>query len=708
MATAEPIPVNVRRMRTAVVSRVLVGVTPLLFLACGPTPTPQPPPAPAPSVSAPLPVAAPTVDLSPVDQPAGVAGVVRLKSAKATLGTIEKVLKLPVPLETLLEKELRDPDVLKILKLDAAVDGVVQLDPAAKDMSPDVLAVFSIPLKDFQEARRLAESRGKVTERRGGMFSFQPKGMRGGGSCLVAQSTGDAPARLLCGQHDRDLDALVPWMTRGLPAVSLGASDLHAEIRLAPVKDKFRGIFENKSMIGSMVTMAIARFAPVQDPVLSEAIGDTATEGVTFVSDLELVTLDGVIDPAGNGATLTAKAKYAKLDSWFSKSMNQRNDKMAPAPAIFWSAPKSADTVTYALGGDPKLIEPLKKRLADLLSSLTKAKLGDADRKAVEDLIKSLPVADAATASVAGHIDAAPAAAAGKAVAPVAPGAGKAAPPPKGGALPPPRPFRGGFDDKTPQEKADAAVGWRLTGVESDSKPWAKWFSDLAALYNRAGIQKALKEIDPNATKMVKVKKGGSAGYPAGTSVVEITFDAGQMFAPRFPPPPPTELSGPVGIKGKGKGKVAKAPPPFTPPKAKSIPLTLRIAVVPDGARTWIGISANPDALKAPLKAALTGAPKEGQIASRTDLDVFKSTPLIAGGFVAPRGLLDAALQRAPNPEAVAAVIRGLPNKGETPLLMLLSGTPGPAPTSTFEFRMQKGTIDDMASLAMLAKLAER
>lgn len=699
-------------MRTAVVSRVLVGVTPLLFLACGPTPVPQPPPAPAPSASAPAPVAAPSVDLSPVDQPAGVAGVIRLKSAKATLATIEKVLKLPVPLETILEKELRDPDVLKILKLDATVDGVVQLDPAAKDMSPDVLAVFSIPLKDFQEARRLAESRGKVTERRGGMFSFQPKGMRGSGSCLVAQATGDAPARLLCGQRDRDLDALVPWMTRGLPAVSLGPSDLHAEIRLAPVKDKFRGIFENKSMIGSMVTMAITRFAPVQDPVLSEAIGDTATEGVTFVSDLELVTLDGVIDPAGNGATLTAKAKYAKVDSWFSKSINQRNDKMAPAPPIFWSAPKSADTVTYALGGDPKLIEPLKKRLADLLSSLTKAKLGDADRKAIEDLVKSLPVADAATASVAGHIEPA-APAGGKAVA-APPAVGAKAAPPKGGApIPPPRPFGGGRDEKSPQETADAAVGWRLTGVESDSKPWAKWFGDLAALYNRPGIQKALKEIDPNAAKMVKVKKGGSAGYPAGTSVVEITIDAGEMFGRRvaaMPPPMATEVAGPVGLKGPGgKGKVAKAPPPkpIAPAKAKSIPITLRIAVVPDGTRTWIGISANPEALKAPLKAALSSAPKEGQISSRTDLDVFKSTPLIAGGFIAPRGILDTAMQRAPNPEAVAAVIRGLPNKGETPLLMLMSGTPGPAPTSTFEFRMQKGTVDDIAALAMLAKLAE-
>jgi hypothetical protein len=682
VATSASIPVKMRAMRTAVVSRVLVGgLTPLLILACGPTPVPQPPPAPAPSASAPIPVAAPAVDLSPVEQPAGIAGVVRLKSAKATLGTIEKVLRLPMPLEQILEKELRDPDIIKILKLDATVDGVVQLDPAAKDMSPDVLAAFSIPLRDFQEARRIAETRGKVTDRRGGMFTFHPKGMHGG-SCLVAQSTGDAPARLLCGQHERDLDALVPWMTRGLPGVSLGASDLHAEVRLVPVKEKFHGIFENKSMIGSIVTMAITRFAPIQDPVFSEAIGDTAAEGVAFVGDLELLTLDGVIDPAGNGATLTAKAKYAKMDSWLAKSINQKNDKMAPAPGIFWSAPKSADAVTYSLGGDPKLIEPLKKRLATLLSSVTKAKLGDADRKAIEDLVNSMPAADAMTASAAGHI---------------APPAARPEPAKAGGKSSP----LGGDDgraEKSPQEKVDAAVGWRLTGVETDSKPWAKWFGDLAALYNRAGIQKALKEIDPNAPKMVKVKKGAATGYPAGTSIVEITVDAGGMFAPSFAPPPMVMEAPPT--KGGKAPKIAKAAPM---PKAKPMPITLRIAVVPDGARTWIGVSANPDALKGPIKAALNGAPKEGQVGSRTDLEVFKTTPLIGGGFVAPRGLLDSA----PKTEAVQAVLRGLPNKGETPMLMLFSGTAGPAPTSTFEIRLQKGTIDDLAAVAMLANLAK-
>lgn len=664
-------------MRTAVVSRVLVGgLSPFLLLACAPNTPPAQPPPPAPTAAV-LPMATPTVDMSPVEQPKGIAGLIRVKSAKATMTTLEKVLKLPITLEDLLARELHDPDMVKILKLDASVDGAVQLDPAAKEMSPEVLAAFSIPLRDFQEARRVAETRGKVSDRRGGMFSFQPKGMHGG-ACVVAPSLGDAPARLVCGQRDRDLEALLPWMTRGLSTTPLGASDLHAEIRLVPVQQQFRGVFENKSMIGSLVTMAISRFSPVQDPVLSDVVGDAAAEGVAFVGDLEVLTLDGSIDPGGSGATLVAKAKYAKTDSWLSKSLNQKNDKMALAPAMFWSAPKNADTVTYALGGDPKLGDPVKKRLAELASSLTKAKLGDADRKAVEDLVRSIPVVDAPSVSASGHID------------PPAPKAGEKAPPSSGG------------DDKSVQEKVDAAVGWRITGIETDSKAWANWVSDFAALYNRAGVQKAIKGVDAKAAKVLTVKKVGAGGFPAGSTVVEITVDPSAIGGGRsrfdtMPPP-----LAPLGSKG------VKLPKPVPVKVEKTKPVTLRLVVVPDGARTWIGFASNPDALKAPLKAALLNAPKEGQIGSRTDLDVFKTTPLIGGGFIAPRGVVEAALRRAPNPEAVTAVVRGLPNKGETPLLLLMSGTAGPAPSQSFELRVQKGTLDDLASIALLAGLADK
>jgi hypothetical protein len=669
-------------MRKAVVSRVLVGgLTPLLFLACGTTPPPQAPPTPAPSGSGAMAPMPPKVDLSPVEQPKGVAGLFRVKSPKATLDVLQKVLRLPTPLEELFEKEMGDPDVAKILKLDAAIDGAVQLDPAAEEMKPDVFAAFSIPLRDFQEARRIAETRGRVQDHGPGMFTFKPKHSRKG-ACVVAQSTGDAPARLICGARDRDLDALVPWMTRGLPSQSFGNADLHAEFRMKPVQEKFRGIFENKSMIGSLVSTAVARFSPVQDPAFSDLIGDVATEGVAFAADIETVSVDGVLDAGGNGATLTATTKYAKTDSWLTQVMTQHNAKMAPAPAIFWSAPKGADAVTYGLGSDPKFVEPIKKRLASLVSSMTKAKLGDADRKALEDVMLSMPSANVPAVSVQGHIVADP----------------KAKPKAKGGDDERPPMF--GMAHTSPQERVDAALGWRLTGVESDAKVWSKWFTDLAAVYNRAGVQKALKEIDPKAAKLLTVKKVGSAGYPAGSTVVDLTVNVGEFMRPHFDESPVMQAVPPGGKSGKAP---PRRPPP--PKKEQEKPITLHVVVVPDGGRAWIGVSANGDALKTPLKAALSSAPKEGQIGSRTDLDLFKTTPLVAGGFLAPRGIMDAALRKAPNPEMVQAVIKGLPNKGETPMLLLMSGTAGPAPTSTMEFRLQKGTMDDFASLAALASM---
>ena len=43
--------------------------------------------------------------------------------------------------------------------------------------------------------------------------------------------------------------------------------------------------------------------------------------------------------------------------------------------------------------------------------------------------------------------------------------------------------------------------------------------------------------------------------------------------------------------------------------------------------------------------------------------------------------------------------IESLPNRGQTPILILDSTTGGGAPTTSMEIRAQKGTIDDIAAL---------
>jgi len=134
--------------------------------------------------------------------------------------------------------------------------------------------------------------------------------------------------------------------------------------------------------------------------------------------------------------------------------------------------------------------------------------------------------------------------------------------------------------------------------------------------------------------------------------------------------------------------------------------LAFRIAIVPDGpGRTWFGFSADNAVLQKRIAAALAGAPEAGTIASRQDIAPLRREPSLYSGFIIYGSAVDRSFgltkRWGGSGEAdwLRSAITAAPNKLQTPILLLGTGTTGPAPSSSLELRFQRGSIEDLAAL---------
>ena len=126
---------------------------------------------------------------------------------------------------------------------------------------------------------------------------------------------------------------------------------------------------------------------------------------------------------------------------------------------------------------------------------------------------------------------------------------------------------------------------------------------------------------------------------------------------------------------------------------------------MPDGDRTWIGFSADPEDLKKRMNAVMPGAPEAGTLAAREGLTALAHDGQTWGGFFSVGDLVEEAVaavekEKPERGREVRQAFEALPNKGRTPVLLVGSGAPGPTPSSSVEVRIQQGSLADLAALA--------
>jgi hypothetical protein len=608
-------------------------------------------------------IAAPEPDMSVVAEPKNIVAIGRWKNVAATLHAVEKVTRLPVELEPLVKHEIGDRDVAEVIKLDSSVDMAVALDPAARE--PDFFFAFSIPLKSLDAARTIAEREGRVTQVRPGVFRVKRSGNM---TCNIALSLGDAPARLVCGEKDRDLEALLPYLTRGMQAAQTGPSDIHLEVRFQPVRDQFRPLIDEAARRGpAMAAAFLTRDLGISDPAVLDLVNDVIGEASSLVDDLDAVSVDAALDAATPQATLRGAVKYKGAKSWTVRALTQRNDRAGAPPAIFWQAPKDSDSAIYGRGADPKMYEGIRRAIVTMVGAAGRGRMPDADRKAIEDVLAKMPLVDATTVSASGHVDG-----------------------PKGA----PKERKPQTVVRDAQAKLAQMVGWTLVGMDVKADADIEWLRELVKVYNRPTLQTWLKkQLRDDAKYLPVVKLVTPPGLPRGATGIEVSVPLDSRVLWNFVGSPDGEFKPhPQGAPTKGNVKML-------------------LVVVPDGpSRTWAAFGADEKVLKDQLNAAKTGAPKEGTIAVREGLEPLRTGPHVSAGFLSLASAFSKmrdALSGSREGTAAQAAMAALPNQAKTPILLVHTGTAGATPTTEMEVRVQKGSLDDI-SAAVLWGLANR
>jgi hypothetical protein len=651
-----------------------LGLGALTALACSPPAPPiQPAPPPTASTAAAPPPAEP--DLSPVAAPRTVVAVGRWSSVAGTLKTLDAAGKIPLGLDSLLEKELGDRELLALLKLDGAIDGAVMIDPASTPNDPAFPAVVSLPLRELNGALALAGRARKPTPIRPGVFRI---GFNKDLVCDLSVSVGDAPARLLCGGRERDLDLLVPWMTRGLPRDSFGGADLHLELRVGGLRERYK---EELAVMGPALPVAASKMLQergITDPVLLDMGAAAAKDVPRFTSDLDALLLDVKLDQTRAEASVSGTIKFKGTSSWATRFMTHRNGTSGSPPPIFWQLPRESGSASFYHGADSRMFEELRGSLATAVRAVIPPKaLAPADARAIVELIATAPVSNArGIVTARGHL---PARAPEKPIRP--------------------EDFKPADAVRIALQRSSDVAGWGLVGLEAKADPYVTWLKQLGKLYSsrtlQTSIQKKLSEKtkEPRAAALpwlsvhfVKPPRG----VPENSFVLEMRSVTSSRTVWK-------ELGSMHGHREHPKtGEIKASTSSF-------------IAVSQDGEHTWIASSADVQTLGRILNAVRTGAPRENTLGAQEGLDALKVGTNTGGGFVIPRSIADTFNLLFSDEvftggrQSIEEALAVIPNKGKTPVFLFASGEDGEAPSNTARLVLQRGSFEDLMTLVSRA-----
>jgi hypothetical protein len=663
-------------MRTRRVGMGTVGVGLLLVgalgVGCGPSPEPVSPDGSPVGPGAVVPVAGGegSYDLSPVEEPKAIVGLVRFRSPAETIQTAVSAAGLPEAMaeagatgfvqamvKEALDRQVNAKQFANVIAMDAPVDGVVALDPDPK--KKDAQAAVAIGLTSLEAAKSAAEAKAPLLELGAGMWKIGGK-ERHEPACAIAVSSGPTPARLVCGPRERDIAALGPYLTRTLTTQAPPVMDMTAELRIKPLDERFGK--DLRMFLPQAPSFAKREFGigePRFDGALEDAAKGLADELGLFLKDVD--SLGVKVGLTRDGMTMTGTLSMTGKSSWLGGTMADTATRAGPAPELFWRLPKDADYAFFSQGADPGRYAGMMKVLQDLAEGgLASVKIGSAaDQKAIASLLRAPLKKGTVTVQASGTN-------------PQKPGAGK----------------------PNTQTQIDSILsgwmGWNLIGMSEGPDEVGKWVKDAVAAYNRPGIQAYLrKELGSDANMLPIVKqKPAPAGMGAGSFAVEMTIP--NLESPDF--------SDPGGAK------------------PKKISITFHLLVMADGDSTWIALGGNRDELVKRLQSVRGSAPKTEQLLGRVGLDDLKSGKRVSGGFFTVgmvtnsigsslSSVMSSPLGGAAPPEVKGFLeaLNNLPNKGKTPIMLTNSVTVREGVRNDLTLSLSSGSVQDINAIVAAA-----
>jgi len=469
-------------------------------------------------------------------------------------------------------------------------------------------------------------------------------------ACAVAAAAGRAQARVVCGDRKVDVETLLPYATRGLPMQAMGTSDLHVDIMLSPIRERYEAKLRQAKALG--VPLALHALG-ITDSRLSRpiteilyALGD---EIVDVVDDLDRISLDSRLEKSPDRVDIWTTLDFGRAHSWTAQALADTGKRSAPPAPSFFELPRDSSLASYVGPQNPKLYENILHRLNSLIDgSLGHINVGQKVRDQFSREVESLY----STRTSSGACGAVPA--------------------------------EGEIDVKS--EKKD------LLGTFS---PWQVCIYDQALPPSMTGTFDALIKIvaDPSFRKAVDAKTlafkrtPAGAGMPQGTVAYELSVDSSALV--------------------KSLGEVASGKP-STKSKAKATPDKPNIQkiyfyVAPDANRWLFGMGRDSKELQAHLLAIKKATP-ENRIGAIPEMAYLKSAPGVAGGFFTlsyfaklfSKAAQSAHLKEQPGVDPFSTA----PHHGTTPipLVWTVSGEPT-APKLECKFRVERAVFEDAFAL---------
>src|SRR5690606_5888561 len=220
---------------------------------------------------------------------------------------------------------------------------------------PNFRAVFSVGLTSLDKALEFSKANGDRAER------IAPGVYRVDSDCVVARSLGRAPARLVCGDGRKSIDALLDFATRGLAAQPAGPDDISVEVNAEPFRKRYGSELPRlKRLAMPFIREELAiGFAPF-DRAVSDAATALLDEGLALTDDLDSFKLLGNVDASNKSARFKLELGFRGKKSWVAQRCDSAGRRAKPAPLLFWDLPKDSTTASFSIGGEPKAFDPIR------------------------------------------------------------------------------------------------------------------------------------------------------------------------------------------------------------------------------------------------------------------------------------------------------------------------------------------------------------
>lgn len=621
-----------------------------LVAGCGGAQKPkvaEPPPPPKATVA----VAEPEPDLSPVETPPDVFFLARIVSLSSLVDTGAAWAGFPFDWRRLLQNEL--PGLQDVVAFDAPIDVAAMLDPAAS-IEPRALAAVSVGVRSVEDAAAFLREHGESVQKLPrGLYRVE---VESGEICQLGPALGAAPGRIICSEDDAAVDALAPFMARGLPTESLGGSDVQLRLLAQPFRRRYG---PQVTLLKTAGVPTVMKELGIDDPRLEAALKETlyglAEELVDLVADLDHIALDLDLAEKEEHVDVSLAVAMAGTKSWTARTLKAASTEMITAPELFYSLPSDATSASFATSLPSDRLEPI----ADGLAALTNAGLAylDVPKRYHQPLAGALKRAIAAeTRAVGARFD-----------------------------LTDSRLVD--YRDKAETDQARAALrhalGHYVTAVEGEGGAYQDLLAQLSKLVGDRSLRKRVEKlgvVDELPTVRRRYPRGGS-GLPRGSYVYSISLPGSWFSAPALP-------SGKKGKAGHEK------------------PFEIVLAVAPKGETTFFGLSADEDGLYALLKSWwLSGDEDRARLGEVAALSVFRQEHVLSGGLTTPRGIAEGSplgnfmrvrrLYR--NALEVSEALEAMPSGGMSPLVWASTIDPE-GPTARMRMRVTKRALQEVAA----------